>query len=69
MLLSMLRGELSAAAAGRRAGVSEQTVTTGRSCSWAPGVRVWLRAARQALLEPVGRGPRRLSHRCWTLEA
>ena len=44
-------------------GCLSRRFTTGRDLSWAPGVRVWLRVARHALLEPVGRWSRRLSHR------
>ena len=45
VVLSVLRGELSVEAAGRRAGVSEQRCITGRRRSW----RVAGTASRSAL--------------------
>ena len=51
MVLSVLRGELSAAAAGRRAGVSEQTVHN------------WKKAFLDAGRERLAHGARRRSAR------
>ncbi len=56
VVLSVLRGELSAAAAGRRAGVSEQTVHN------------WKKAFLDAGRERLARGARRRSAREGELE-